>query len=120
VKRFGLQNAIKSVIYKIQMSKLFQKKVEDFVCEKCGTEIKGSGYTNHCHKCLWSKHVDINPGDREAVCCGLMEPIDIELKDGIFYVVHKCIKCPHIRKNKLEKGDNFDVAVKIREKIGNK
>ena len=28
--------------------------------------MKGNGYTNHCPKCLWSKHVDINPGDRGA------------------------------------------------------
>ena len=29
------------------MSKLFQKRKEDFICEKCGKEVVGNGYTNH-------------------------------------------------------------------------
>ncbi|MFA6992594.1 MAG: RNHCP domain-containing protein, partial [Candidatus Gracilibacteria bacterium] len=42
------------------MPKRFSRTIEDFVCEKCGAKVKGDGYTNHCPKCLWSKHVDIN------------------------------------------------------------
>lgn len=38
--------------------KNFTRVIEDFICENCGTEVKGNGYTNHCPKCLWSKHVD--------------------------------------------------------------
>lgn len=45
---------------------------EDFVCEVCGTKVKGTSYTNHCPNCLWSKHVDQNvPGDRAELCHGL-------------------------------------------------
>jgi len=51
--------------------KKFQKKKEDFKCEKCGREVIGTGYTNHCPDCLWSKHVDVNPGDRQSKCLGL-------------------------------------------------
>ncbi|MBU3901416.1 RNHCP domain-containing protein, partial [Patescibacteria group bacterium] len=47
-------------------SKKFQRKIEDFVCGHCGPKIKGTGYTDHCPKCLWSQHVDVNPGDRQA------------------------------------------------------
>ena len=39
----------------------FKRKKENFVCENCGAEVKGDGFTNHCPKCLYSKHVDIFP-----------------------------------------------------------
>ena len=55
----------------------FIKNIEDFTCEHCGAPVKGTGYTNHCPKCLWSKHEDVNPGDRASDCHGLMKPIDI-------------------------------------------
>ena len=75
------------------MSKKFIKKVEDFVCEKCGDEVVGGGFTNHCPKCLWSKHVDINPGDRAEKCGGMMKPIGA-LKIGDSYsIIHQCEKC---------------------------
>jgi len=64
--------------------KLFQKKKEDFICEKCGFVNVGDGYTNHCQKCLWSKHVDINPGDRAEKCQGLMEPINLVNNSDVF------------------------------------
>jgi hypothetical protein len=40
----------------------FQRHAEDFACEHCGHLEEGDGYTNHCTHCLWSRHVDINPG----------------------------------------------------------
>ena len=72
--------------------KLFQKRTEDFTCENCGFFVKGTGYTNHCSKCLYSKHVDITPGDRQAMCGGLMKPISLEQKHGEVFIVHKCAK----------------------------
>jgi hypothetical protein len=95
------------------MVKKFQKRKEDFDCEKCGTSIQGSGYTNHCPKCLWSKHVDINPGDRKSNCKGCMEPVSIE-KEGDEYVLsHQCITCGHTKRNRMCKDDNFNAATKI-------
>ena len=73
--------------------KLFQKKVEDFRCEKCGEKIIGGGYTNHCTKCLWSKHMDVNPGDRAADCGGMMEPILVEGIVDKYMITQKCKKC---------------------------
>ena len=67
----------------------FKRKIEDFVCGNCGENIKGDGYTNHCPKCLWSKHVDINPGDRASDCGGLMEPSKMEAKGGDYDLTHK-------------------------------
>ncbi len=93
--------------------KKFQKRVENFICENCGEEVIGNGFTNHCPKCLYSKHIDINPGDRMANCEGLMKPIDLEQKNGSFVIVHKCEKCGFIRKNKVCEGDNYiQLAIK--------
>ncbi len=71
----------------------FKKTKENFICENCGEENVGNGFTNHCKKCLWSKHVDIDPGDRLAVCRGMMEPVDAENKNKELRVKHKCKQC---------------------------
>jgi len=95
------------------MTKKFQRRQEDFTCEKCEISVKGTGYTNHCPSCLWSKHVDINPGDRAAICQGIMEPIGIEMKNGKYIIIHRCIKCGFKKKNKTAKNDNFDTIIQI-------
>lgn len=97
-------------------TKQFQKREEDFVCEKCGRPVHGNGYTNHCPACLWSKHVDVNPGDRAANCGGLMEPVGLENKSDVFYIVQKCQKCGHERRNKAAVGDSFDALVALSTK----
>lgn len=93
--------------------KRFQRTKEDFVCEKCGHQVKGDGYTNHCPICLYSKHVDINPGDRLADCEGLMQPIDFELKNGDYIIIHKCQKCGHQKKNRISKDDDLKILLEI-------
>ena len=93
--------------------KKFIKNIEDFTCENCGFEVKGNGYTNHCPKCLWSKHVDINPGDRRSDCGGLMEPIKVEKEKQEYILVNKCVKCGFMKRNKLSLDDDFDIAVKV-------
>jgi DNA-directed RNA polymerase subunit RPC12/RpoP len=93
--------------------KKFQRRKEDFFCEKCGAEVLGSGYTNHCPKCLWSKHVDINPGDREEVCQGMMEPIKIEFKNGRYFVLHRCLECGKEKFNNIGDEDDFDKVVDL-------
>ncbi|HTW96395.1 MAG TPA: RNHCP domain-containing protein [Candidatus Methylomirabilis sp.] len=98
------------------MAKKFQRKIEDFVCENCGAEVKGNGYTNHCPHCLWSKHVDINPGDRAAVCGGLMKPVDIEQKDGQYILIQRCQKCEHVRKNKTSPADDVKKIIELCQK----
>lgn len=91
----------------------FTRVVEDFACEKCGFVTKGTGYTNHCPKCLWSKHVDINPGDRAAECGGMMKPIGIEVdKDG-YIILHKCVTCGHIKKNTSAPEDDYEEILKM-------
>jgi rubrerythrin len=95
------------------MDRKFQRKKENFVCESCGAEVTGDGYTNHCPICLCSKHVDINPGDRASDCKGLMEPIALENKDGEQVIVHRCVVCGYKKKNKTSKEDSFEELLNI-------
>ena len=96
------------------MAKKFQKVKEDFVCGNCKTLVQGRGFTNHCPNCLWSKHVDINPGDRAAVCGGMMEPIRLEYEGKEQVVVHRCVVCGFAKRNKAAPNDNlFDFIAKI-------
>lgn len=99
-------------------TKKFQKNKEDFVCEHCGHEVKGNGYTNHCPACLWSKHVDVNPGDRAATCGGMMKPIRVELEKQEYIITHECVKCGHSKRNKMAEDDDFDVITLIAQTRG--
>lgn len=94
------------------MTRKFQRKIEDFVCKNCGQEVKGDGYTNHCPKCLWSRHVDVNPGDREGMCKGMMKPSGIAFKGGENIINHKCVKCGFERNNKADASDDFNTVIK--------
>ena len=98
------------------MSAKFVRRKEDFTCEKCGRPVHGSGYTNHCPYCLWSKHVDIHPGDRANTCLGLMEPVRIEQKKGAKVIVHRCVACNKEKRNEVAKGDDFDAILAVATK----
>jgi rubrerythrin len=91
----------------------FIRTTENFICEKCGFQVEGDGYTNHCPNCLWSKHVDVFPGDRLGECFGMMEPIGVLKKGNEYNIVHKCVKCGFEKPNKAEKEDNFDMIIQI-------
>ena len=95
------------------MSQKFQRKIEDFDCEHCGYPVKGDGYTNHCPMCLWSKHVDVNPGDREEPCQGMMEPIDVVSKKGDYRILFRCTRFQVERWNKASKQDDFEILLQI-------
>ncbi|MDH5506346.1 MAG: RNHCP domain-containing protein [Anaerolineae bacterium] len=100
------------------MSRKFQRKVEDFVCENCGLLVKGSGYTNHCPACLWSKHVDVHPGDREAACQGMMPPVGVEQRAGKYRILHRCVQCAAEKWNKAAPQDDFEVLLQISARQG--
>lgn len=96
----------------------FTRKTEDFKCERCGREVAGNGYTNHCPGCLWSKHVDVDPGDRAESCGGLMEPVAIEQGDGgEAVIVQVCVKCAVRRRCKRSAEDSFDAIVAIARRV---
>lgn len=91
---------------------------EAFTCENCGYEVKPLGYSsrNHCPKCLHSKHVDVNPGDRAEDCEGLLVPINVEnnSKKGQV-IIFRCKKCGQIRRNKVAEDDDFDEIIRVIE-----
>lgn len=99
------------------MSETFRKNIEDFVCINCNTHVVGNGFTDHCPKCLFSMHVDVNPGDRAAKesCGGIMEPISIAPSKKGFTIFYRCIVCGHEYSNKSS--DQDDVTSFI-EKLG--
>lgn len=83
--------------------KRFTKNDASFTCANCGREVEPLGYSsrNHCPFCLWSLHLDVNPGDRASECGGKMEPVRVEIdsKKG-FVIVHRCTKCGELRRNR--------------------
>jgi len=93
--------------------KKFRKRRENFKCDHCGTFVKGSGYTDHCPKCLWSKHVDINPGDRKSNCDGMMEPLGVEFKKNKYIIHYRCTKCGYKFRVKSAPNDNFEEMLKL-------
>lgn len=76
-----------------------------FTCLNCGQAVVplGNGsYRNHCPFCLWSKHVDIVPGDRRNPCGGGMEPVGLRHKFGKgLQIVHRCLRCGTVSVNKV-------------------
>jgi hypothetical protein len=101
-------------------SKKFTRTIENFTCEHCDREVVGDGYTNHCPSCLWSKHVDKNPGDRLETCNGLMEPIKTERKGNRYMIVQKCVKCSLEKRNSLRPEDSFEAFVETARKNSQK
>jgi hypothetical protein len=84
---------------------------DSFVCKTCGhlnvSHGAGSGHRNHCSNCLTSQHLDMEPGDREADCGGVMEPIGVWIKkDGEWAIIHRCKRCGHLSSNRVAADDN--------------
>lgn len=70
---------------------------EGFVCQHCETDVSpatGGFQRNHCPTCLYSRHVDVVPGDRQNPCGGLMEPVAIEQAGSDRVLIHhRCVEC---------------------------
>lgn len=89
----------------------FSPCLESFHCAHCGKEIHpegaGSQHRNHCPHCLYSLHVDEEPGDRKAICHGQMEPIGVISKgDGDWSILHLCKSCGKLSLNRALADDN--------------
>ena len=96
--------------------KVFNEIDEEFVCEHCGKLVPKLGYScrNHCKFCLYSKHVDKNPGDREETCHGMLVPIGVETNSKKGYIIiYRCDKCGQIRRNVSARDDNMNAIIKL-------
>jgi len=96
--------------------KFFTRTIEDFVCAHCVASVKGDGYTNHCPQCLWSRDVDVNPGDRANECGGMMKPIATEVSGDGYIITHECEKCGKVRRVRASDNDNVDEIIKLSQK----
>jgi ribosome biogenesis GTPase len=90
----------------------------DFTCRCCGARVSGivpgSAHRNHCPVCLWSRHVDHQPGDRAAGCEGRMEPVAVMVRsDGEWALVHRCQACGALRMNRIAGDDNAALLVSL-------
>ena len=84
---------------------------EPFVCKNCGRTVvpfgAGTDHRNHCPYCLWSRHLDVEPGDRAADCGGAMEPVAVWVrKNGEWAIVHRCRICGTLHANRIAADDN--------------
>lgn len=85
---------------------------DSFTCKVCGRLVvsagAGSDHRNHCPNCLSSLHLDIEPGDREANCGGIMEPVGVWVrKNGEWAIIHRCRICGHLSSNRVAADDNL-------------
>jgi len=76
-----------------------------FTCSHCGLvvlPVTNGSYRNHCPFCLYSKHVDVAPGDRMSGCGGLMKPVGLRFKSAKgFQIVHECLRCGETSVNRI-------------------
>ena len=84
---------------------------EGFTCKVCGWKVNpplyGENHRNHCNNCLSSLHLDNEPGDREANCGGIMEPVGVwVMKNGEWAVIHRCKICGHLSANHIAPDDS--------------
>lgn len=84
---------------------------DSFTCKMCGRPVvaagAGSEHRNHCPNCLCSLHLDNEPGDREADCGGIMEPVGVWVrKNGEWAIIHRCKLCGHLSSNRVAADDN--------------
>lgn len=95
---------------------MFIKNDTAFTCQNCKKNIKQLNYTSrdHCNFCLYSLHVDIQPGDRLNKCKGLLKPINIIInskKDN--QIEYICTKCNKNVRNIIAKDDNEAIIYNI-------
>ena len=99
--------------------KRFMVRDEEFICESCGKNVIKLEYTSrdHCPYCLYSKHVDINPGDRLNECKGLLIPVGIEKFKNSYKIIYKCQKCNSIHKNIMASDDDYEKIIVLSKNI---
>lgn len=86
-----------------------------FTCLHCRCAVDpkahGTRHRNHCPNCLWSRHVDHEPGDRRCPCRSAMEPICIAVRAGSEWaLVHRCTGCGTLKTNRVA-GDDRELAL---------
>lgn len=101
--------------------KKFKKNDEGFICDNCGFKVLplGKSSRDHCPKCLYSLHVDINPGDRANECKGRLRPVSVTPDSRKGYIInYVCEKCGESHRNRAAypaevQPDNVNLLIKL-------
>ena len=95
--------------------KKFNTLDAEFICEFCNKKVNKRIDTSrdHCPYCLYSKHVDINPGDRLNTCLGLLKPIGIEKYKNTYKILYRCQKCNQNHKNIMARDDDMNKIIEV-------
>jgi len=114
-----------------QLNKI-ERNAGGFKCSHCRifipiNEIMGTENRNHCHCCLWSKHLDREtPGDRKSECQQGMKPIGLtfkqeghdkygKLKQGELMLIHECQGCDKLSINRIAADDDTNAVLEVFE-----
>lgn len=95
--------------------KIFQKNNVSFVCLNCGKDTPPhlSSSRDHCIYCLYSLHVDVNPGDRMNNCMGLLKPQGLRIKNGKQQIVYRCETCHELEFCIIAPDDNREEIIRL-------
>lgn len=97
---------------------------QSFTCAHCGQKVNlltNGSYRNHCPRCLWSLHVDNQPGDRQSNCGALMSPVELAHPTGKkLAVVHRCGACGQQSTNRLalddaQQPDSYEAIARLQQ-----
>lgn len=97
------------------MGARFVKNNLGFKCAICETDVPPhpSSSRDHCTQCLYSMHVDVDPGDRENPCQGILKPVGLEIKKGEKRILYECERCRVRIVNVVAPDDNPDKVVEL-------
>lgn len=93
-------------------------RASSFRCTHCSIDVPtgapGTQHRNHCPTCLWSRHLDVRPGDRAAACGSAMEPIAVGVRgQGEWLLVHRCRGCDALSANRTAGDDSPLLLVRL-------
>ncbi len=95
--------------------KHFVQNNQEFQCLNCNCEVKihPTSSRDHCNLCLYGLHIDINPGDRQNQCKGLLKPISIDKRNSKTQICYECESCGSKTRNIVAPDDDYDKIVEI-------
>ncbi len=95
--------------------KRFIQNNQEFNCVFCGKKVAThpTSSRDHCNYCLYGLHVDINPGDRQNPCKGLLKPIGIDKSNSKTQIYYVCETCGVKLRNIIASDDDYDKIIEI-------
>jgi len=100
------------------MSRKSRRDTSGFPCAHCKRPVPGESFgtrhRNHCPHCLWSLHVDEEPGDRRCACRSPMAPVALEVRTGgEWAIIHRCTGCGVLKTNRTAGDDHAGALLSL-------